>query len=128
MSTIFYYKYDLAVFYRGLERSDGSVKTSNQGVARPEVVPCSAWIAGPARGVRDVPAIRQRHVRRNLTTTHSAGAVRLPEVLGAPAHAGAVPADVARGDGRARLGSVRRDPRDRRRVRRPSELRHGDRR
>ena len=40
----------------------------------------------------------------------------------------AVPADDARRDGRARLGSVRRHPRHRRRVRRSPELRHGHRR
>ncbi len=42
-------------------------------------------------------------------------------------HAGAVPADVARGDGRARLGRVRRHPGHRRRLRRPPQLRHGHR-
>ena len=33
---------------------------------------------------------------------------------------------IARGDGRARLGRLRHHPRDRRRLCRPSELRHGD--
>ena len=49
----------------------------------------------------------------------------LPQVLGRALRPGAVPADVARRDGRARLGQLRRHPRHRRRLRRPPELRHG---
>src|SRR5262245_30044440 len=55
-------------------------------------------------------------------------AFRVPQALGAPTDAGALLADVARGNGPPRLGSVRRDPRDRRRLRRPPELRNGHRR
>ena len=47
------------------------------------------------------------------------------EILGAPVRHGAVPADVAGRDGRARLGQLRHHHRHRRRLRRPSELRHG---
>ncbi len=54
--------------------------------------------------------------------------LRLPQALGGAAHARALPADVAGGDGRARLGRVRRHPRHRRRLRGPPELRHGHRR
>ena len=52
----------------------------------------------------------------------------VPQALGPPLRAGAVSADVPAGDGRARLGRLRRDPGDRRRLRRSPELRHGDRR
>ena len=51
---------------------------------------------------------------------------RLSQALGgAPGH-GAVPAHVARRDGRARLGQLRRHHHQRRCVRRSPELRHGD--
>ena len=55
-------------------------------------------------------------------------AVLLPEILGAPLRRRALPAHVARGNGGARLGFLRCDPRHRRRLYRPSQLRHGDRR
>ena len=62
----------------------------------------------PMQPARDITAFRKR--------------------TGAALRRRAVPADVARRDGRARLGQLRRGARDRRRLRRPSELRHGDRR
>ncbi len=53
-------------------------------------------------------------------------AVCLSQALGAPVRHRAVPADVARRDGRARLGCLRHRAGHRRRLCRPSELRHGD--
>ena len=58
-------------------------------------------------------------VRRRQRTHH------LSQVLGRTLRHRAVPAHVARRDGRARLGFLRRHPRHRRRVRRSPELRHG---
>ena len=89
--------------------------------------------AGPrARRWREAANCSGRAARGRLTGLRSRGPHatrtrhnRLPPLLGLPLRDGAVPAHVARGDGRAGLGQLRRHHRDRRCLRRSPELRHG---
>ena len=73
---------------------------------------------------RACPQAPGRHRSHATRTRH----YQLSQALGGPLRHSAVPAHVARGDGRARLGQLRRHHRHRRRVRRSPELRHGHRR
>ncbi len=95
---------------------------------------CEGDVSGPERHPRwqKHPSTGRRvHLRfcsnpiRHATCTRS---VELPQALGRALRHRAVPADVARRDGRARLGQLRRDRRHGRCVRRSPQLRHGHRR
>ena len=71
------------------------------------------------------PSDRRGRVRPGLAGAGPALAVRAAQALGRAVRDRAGAADLARRDGRARLGELRRRPGDRRRLRRPPQLRHG---